>query len=154
AEQKGVLQSKGYVVPARQVLVSPKVSGMVVYLNIEEGRLVNQGDILAKIETIQYDADVKRAEAALELARQQLHELERGNRPEESAEVQAELGEADAQLVQLQAEWKRKNELRGTSVLTAHELELAESQYRAMLKRVEKLREASKLMKLGPRQER
>ena len=38
------LEAKGYIVPAHQILVSPKVSGMIVKLNIEEGRRVGKGE--------------------------------------------------------------------------------------------------------------
>ena len=38
-----VLEAKGYIVPAHQILVSPKVSGMICQLDVEEGRRVKQG---------------------------------------------------------------------------------------------------------------
>lgn len=36
------LEAKGWVVPRHQILVSPKVSGMVMQLNVEEGKLVKK----------------------------------------------------------------------------------------------------------------
>jgi len=75
------LQSTGYVIPAHQILVSPKVSGMVVALNFEEGLRVQKGDVLAELESVDYKADVARAAAVLESTRHRLLELTRGNRP-------------------------------------------------------------------------
>src|SRR5437867_1855873 len=49
-----VLESKGYIVPAHQILVSPKVSGMIVQLNVEEGRRVAKGEVLAVLESTDY----------------------------------------------------------------------------------------------------
>lgn len=64
------LESKGYIIPAQQILVSPKVSGMVVKLPIREGMRVAKDHVLAQLEDTDYQADNARAKATLELARQ------------------------------------------------------------------------------------
>lgn len=66
------LESKGYIIPAHQILVSPKVSGMVVKLRIIESQRVKKGDILAELEDIQYRAERDRAKANLALAKARL----------------------------------------------------------------------------------
>ena len=43
------LDSKGYIMPVQRILVSPKVSGMIVKLDILEGRHVKKGDVLAEL---------------------------------------------------------------------------------------------------------
>ena len=53
------LESRGYVIAKHQVLVSPQVSGRIMSLNIEEGRRVVKGDILAEVERTEYLADVE-----------------------------------------------------------------------------------------------
>ena len=117
--QDGIaLESKGYIIAAHQILVSPKVSGMIVYLDIEEGRLMKQGEVLASIESVEYQSDRDTAAATLELARQQLGELEHGSRPEEIEESEADLGEARA-VGRLRVGLQTKRELRGTGVLAA-----------------------------------
>jgi HlyD family secretion protein len=148
------LEAKGYIVPAHQILVSPKVNGMIVKLNVEEGRRVTKGDVLAILESTDYSADCERAKANVRLMRERLRELENGNRPEEIKEAEADLQEAEAIVPQLEAEYKRTAELRRRSSATQQEFELAESKYLAQFRRVEKLRYAHKLMQLGPRQER
>ena len=106
-----VLESKGHIIPAHQILVSPKVSGMVVKLMITESQRVAKGDVLAELEDTEYRADRDRAAAALETAKQNLAELVRGFRPEEIEQTRAELAESQAQLVQLEADYKRAAEL-------------------------------------------
>lgn len=140
-----VLEAKGYIVPARQILVSPEVSARVLELHVVEGRRVTKGEVLARLDPKDFQDDVDRAQAALEAARQRLAELE-AIRPEELGAAQAELAEAEAQLVQLQAEWRRAEELRRQNVLSAQEGELAESRYRAMEQRVRRLRHTLKLL--------
>ena len=149
-----VLESKGYIIPAHQILVSPKVSGMIVELHLEEGRRVHKGDVLAVLETTDYDADFARAEAMLAMARHKLSELEHGNRPEEIAAAQAELAEAQAQREQLKSAWRRNRPLKGTKVLSDTDYEQSESQFKAMDRRVARLNSNYKLMLAGPRQER
>ncbi len=140
-----VLEAKGYIVPARQILVSPEVSARIVELHVVEGKRVAKGEVLARLDPKDFQDDVDRAEAALEAARQRLAELE-ATRPEELGAAQAELAEAEAQLVQLQAEWRRAEELRRQNVLSAQDWELAESRYRAMEQRVRRLRHTLKLL--------
>jgi len=149
-----VLESKGYIVPAHQILVTPQVSGRLLMVAIEEGMRVRQGQVLAEIERTEYQADHDRAQASLELARQRLLELERGNRPEEISRAEAELAEAQVQLPQLESQWQRYQQLRGTNAVAALELEQSESAYRAMQRRVDALTHALALMRLGPRLER
>ncbi len=109
------------------------------------------GTVLAKLETTEYAADVARAKALLAAAEARLAELERGNRPEEIAAAKAQLYEADAQRQQLLSDWKRKTQLRESKVLTENEYEQAEYQYKAMDRRVERLKYEYQLMVKGPR---
>jgi HlyD family secretion protein len=148
------LESKGYIVPAHQILVSPKVSGMIMSLDVEEGKRVAKGDVLAVLETTDYEADVERAKATVRLQQEKLRELENGNRPEEIKQAEAELGEAEATLAQLTAEFKRSTDLRKNNSITAQQYELAESQYKAMQQKVQRLTQALALMRLGERVER
>jgi multidrug resistance efflux pump len=147
-------ESKGYIIPAHQILISPKVPGMITALNIVEGQRVNKYDVLAQLETIDYKADCDRAQASAASAQQHLLELQHGSRKEEIAEAQAELQEAEAQRNQLQAEWQRISQLRKSGVSTQGEYDVAEANYKANDRRVERLKKAYELLVLGPRQER
>lgn len=148
------LQSTGYIIPAHQILISPKVSGMVVSLNFEEGKRVQKGDVLAELESVDYKADVARAKAMLESSRQKLLELEHGSRPDEIAAAKAELAETQAQRAQLQSQWKRNVGLRGNKTVSETDYEQSESAFKAMDRRAARLSSVLKLMQEGPRVER
>jgi HlyD family secretion protein len=148
------LVRKGYVIPAHLILVSPKVSGMIERLAIEEGMRVQKGQVLAELETIDYRADYEHARAYANSAWQRFLELYTGNREQEIKQAKAELEEMDAQRKQLFLDWKRNSRLQGGGALADRDYELAESQYRAMERRVEKLRQAYGLMLEGARVER
>jgi multidrug resistance efflux pump len=149
-----VLERKGYVIPAHQILVSPKVAGMIEKLFIEEGMRVKKDQVLAQLETTDYQTDYDHARANAHSAWQRFLELYTGNREQEIKQAKAELEEMDAQRKQLYLEWKRNTRLQNNSALAARDYELAESQYKAMERRVEKLRQAYGLMLEGARVER
>ena len=151
-----VLESKGYIVPVHEILVSPKVAGMVLSLDIVEGKHVERGHVLAELESVDYKAELDRAKATLDGAKQKLLELENGSRKEEIEEASAELAEASEQVNQLRSTWERTKKLHdlGTRVVTDNEYEIAQSAYLAMARRVERLGSAFSLMKIGPRPEK
>lgn len=154
AQGKIVLESKGYLVPAHQILVSPKVQGMVVKLDIEEGRRVKKGDLLAEIESIEFDRDYERAKALFELSKAKLLEMENGSRPEEISQAEAELGQAQEELKDFERIWKRNTELWKTRSVTEQEMLSSEAQVLATRRRIERLSYALQLMRKGPREER
>jgi multidrug resistance efflux pump len=148
-----VLESKGYIIPAKQVLVSPKVSGMILKLNVVEGQRVTQGDVLAELEDTDYQADFARATATLEAAKQRCQELQ-GYRPEEVDQAHAELSEAQAQLEQYEDDWRRAAALSDAKALSTEVRDAAQSRLRATEQRVRRLTLAVELMEKGPREER
>jgi len=145
-----VLESKGYIIPVHQIQVSPKISGMLTDLYIEEGQYVEEGDVLAVLETVDYQADVARAQATLVHSRNHLQELAR-NQPLEVKQTAADLAEAEAQLRQLKPEFERTRRLTLSGAGAMSDFEKAESAYVAMERRIERLRIALDLMKTGPR---
>lgn len=156
-----VLEAKGYIIPAHQIQVSPKVSGMVEELYIEEGKTFKQGAKLAVLEKQNYEYAVARvraqrgrAQAALEAARQRRDEIITGNRPEEIEAAKATLAETEAQREQLFLQWKRSTGLKSGSALAIGEYEQAEFAYKAMEQRALKLRRDYELMVKGARAER
>lgn len=150
-----VLQAKGYVVPAHQVQVSPKVGGIIEKLNerFEEGQFFKAGEPLAWLETNEYQADYDRAVAACRAAEHRFEES-KCNRPKEIQASLHELKEAEATFEQLDRDLRRDQRLLGTSALTAKEYEQAKFTRDAMKGRVDRLRFAYELMKEGPREER
>ncbi len=150
-----VLQAKGYVIPAHQVQLSPKVGGMIVWLDprFEEGAYFKEGEVLARLETVNYQAEYDHAVAALRAAEQRRDEL-RCFRKQEVEEAQKEMDEARANLVQMDLELNRNVRLSGTNAVATREYEQARYSRDAMARRVERLRAALEMMKEGPRREK
>jgi HlyD family secretion protein len=148
------LESRGYVIAKHQVLVSPQVSGRIVSLNIEEGRRVIKGDVLAEVERTEYQADVEQMRGILMRNKAELSELETGARPQEIAGATADLQEQEELVVQLESQYRRLKEAIKSNSISMTEFEQAQSSFFSTRKRVEKLRQSLDMMKEGPRKER
>jgi HlyD family secretion protein len=148
------LESKGYIIPAHQIQVSPKVSGMVTELYIEEGKWFEKGQVLAELEDIDYKADADRAQATLEMAKNRLMELQR-NQPDEIRQAEADMAESQAQLKMLKQEWERNRRLlTANTALAMRDYEQAESQFKAMERHAQRLAVTLDIAKNGPRLDR
>jgi len=74
--QAAVLNASGYVSARRRATVSSKITGKVVEVNVEEGRRVAQGQVLARLDDSTPRAGLALAQAQAEAARRALRENE------------------------------------------------------------------------------
>lgn len=130
------------------------MSGRIVSLNIEEGRRVIKGDVLAEVERTEYQADVEQMRGILMRNKAELSELETGARPQEIAGATADLQEQEELVVQLESQYRRLKEAIKSNSISMTEFEQAQSSFFSTRKRVEKLRQSLDMMKEGPRKER
>jgi HlyD family secretion protein len=72
-----LLTSSGYVVARRKAVVSAKIQGRLAELKVEEGSRVREGELLARLESADYEAQVSRAAAQLQRAQADLAENQR-----------------------------------------------------------------------------
>jgi len=72
-----VLIASGYVVAQRKAAVASKGTGRLVYLGVVEGDRVRVGQVIARIEDADVQAELARAQANLALSRAELHDAER-----------------------------------------------------------------------------
>ena len=149
-----VVESKGYIIPEQQILVSPQVSGRVIELNFEAGQRIERGFVLAVLDNTEYQAEFERVTGLLEASKENLAELREGSRPDEIKQVKADLAETETNLEQAERDFKRIRDLVKNGFGNKQDLETAESQYQMMKKRVDKLSATTQLMVDGPRPER
>ena len=72
-----ILTASGYVVARRQAVVSAKIQGRLAQRNVEEGSFVHEGDIIARLESADYEAQVEVAKAGVQQADANLAEQQR-----------------------------------------------------------------------------
>ena len=74
--QAAVLNASGYVVARRRATISSKITGKVVEVDVEEGKSVAQGQVLARLDDSTPRASLALAQAQAEAARHTLRENE------------------------------------------------------------------------------
>ena len=72
-----ILTASGYVVARRKAVVSAKIQGRLSDLRVEEGSVVREGEVIARLESFDYEAAVVRARAAVQRAEADLAEYVR-----------------------------------------------------------------------------
>jgi RND family efflux transporter MFP subunit len=80
------------------VELNPELEGRIIEILVKEGQVVNQGDILFRIESQTLQAELNQAEATLKSRQAQLTELRTGSRKEDIAAAQARLKQAQIRL--------------------------------------------------------
>ena len=112
-----VLNASGYVTARRRATVSSKVTGKVLEVFVEEGKAVQKGQVLAKLDDSQMRASLMVAQAQLETAR-------RG-----AAEDEAKLREAELTLA-------RREQLVKDQVISKSELDAARAEAESLRARI------------------
>ena len=167
-----VLSVKGYLVPARQISVSPiDVGGKVVELRpaparngrpetpFAEGALYEKDDVIAVLQSDAYKAQVDEAKASLasadkrlEAAKQKLAAQDpKSVRAVEVEQVEAQLKEAQANKLRADQELKRQQTLGAAASIK--ELQQAQADFATSDARVRNLDATLVLLKVGPRKE-
>lgn len=114
------------IVDANQVVVSPKVQGILERLAVDEGSTVRLGELIAQLDTAELDADVEADHAGVENLRAQLaqsqsnYQLALTETTGDLAGAQARLSMAKAQLAQSESQLERvQSDYKRTEALSA-----------------------------------
>lgn len=108
-----VLNASGYVVARRRATVSSKITGRVIEVLVEEGKPVRKGQVLARLDPATYDKALALAQAELEATRRAV------------AENRVRLDQARLTL-------QRNRSLRADGIVNQADLDLAETEVRAL----------------------
>jgi RND family efflux transporter MFP subunit len=102
--------ANGYVVARTKASVSAKIAGRLAFLGVSEGSRVRRNEVIARLESAEYQAGVTQAEANLAVAR-------------------ATLAEAEADRDQWRREAQRQTDVRAQNpqLVSQQELDLAQS---------------------------
>lgn len=111
--------ANGYVVARTRAAVSSKVPGRLAFLGVSEGSYVQRGQVIARLENADYEAQVAQAEANV-------------------ANSRARLAEAQGDHQQLEREAQRLRGIRSSNanLLSTQEVDAAESRAASALARV------------------
>jgi len=107
--------------------ITPKVGGYLVELKIREGDAIASGQVVARIERPDLNAQLLRDEAALAKAKAQLRDLEQGARSQELQEAAANLAAARSQAVKARADFDRYSRLFREGAISTQQLDTSRS---------------------------
>ncbi|MBB5350993.1 HlyD family secretion protein [Haloferula luteola] len=98
-------------VDIRSVDLAFRVSGRIAEVLKDEGDSIQQGEVLARLDPAPFQAELASAQAALQAAAAQEALKRAGYRPEDIAQAQASLDQANAQLDNARTTFRRQSQL-------------------------------------------
>lgn len=135
-----VLESKGYVIPAHLISVSPiEVGGRVIELFVEEGKRFKAGEVLAVLDQTGYRQEVLEATGLVKAAEARAAELTEKEQLRDVQKATADLREAESKVRQSKLDYERNLNLPDAAQAKS-EKEKAEMEYRAAEQRAASLR--------------
>ncbi len=92
------IKANGLVQPVRKINISPKEAGSVAELLVREGDSVESGQVIARMDNEQLQAQVDQYREGLGRSQAELDQKLAGNRPEEIAKAEAAVIQNEAQI--------------------------------------------------------
>ncbi|WP_204141789.1 efflux RND transporter periplasmic adaptor subunit [Halomicronema sp. CCY15110] len=124
------ITASGTVEPVQTVNLSPKTSGILEELLVEQGDAVTAGQLMAQMESQDVAALVRQREAAVAEAQASLADVQRGSEAEAIAQATAQVASAEAQVRDLRAQLElarsqlqRNQALAAQGAISANELD-------------------------------
>lgn len=148
-----VLNATGYIVAAHRIQVASKVIGKVLWIGVDKGVKVREGQVIVRLEDDEYRAQLLQAKGQLANLEARLKEMRNGSRPEEIAGALANLNVAKADLANARVTLERTRQLAAMKISAPQALDDAQARYEQAQARVVSLERTYELVKLGPRAE-
>jgi HlyD family secretion protein len=153
AAQGVVLNATGYIIAHHKIEVAAKVIGRVEWIGVDQGDMVQAGQVIVRLEDNEYRAQLQQAKGSLTNLEAKLAEAVNGSRPEEVAVADANMANAQADLEDAHVTLERTRNLFEAKVVARQIFDAAQAKYDGAVARVNSLKKTLDLAKLGPRQE-
>jgi HlyD family secretion protein len=140
-------------VDIRQVDLGFRVSGRISTMPFEEGARVPAGATLASLDPAPLNDALTAADAQVRAAEAELDKRRNGNRPQDIAQAQAKLAEAQAGVAKAREEYDRRAALVTTGAVSQAVFEETRRAYRAAQAQAVAARAALSLQRSGSRRE-
>ncbi len=141
------------VLPSREIELSFKVSGQILELPIRAATEVEQGDIIAQLDTRDFENQIAQLQSQRDQAVAQLDALKAGAREEEIAALEAAVQAAEAQVDQAREALARAEELLERGVSTKAQVEDAQAEFRVATADLRAQQEQLRIGQVGGRPE-
>lgn len=150
----------GSIVSTQRVELTPKIPGRIAVILVKAGDRVSRGQVLARLETAELNAQVAQAEegvrqaqAVLEVARARLRVVTTGARTQERALAANAVAQAEANLQNAEAAVVRMQQLYDTGAISKQQMEAAILQRDVARAQLDSARQQLSLVETGARPE-
>lgn len=147
------ISANGTVQPERSVNVSPKNSGILKELLVQEGDTVRQGQILAYMDASNLQGQLTQAEGQIAAAQANLQKVQTGNRTQEVGQAQARVIELEAALRQAEKTFRQNQQLLGQGAIAQREYDITLADRDRAVAQLAQARQALSLQQAGSRPE-
>ncbi len=130
-----------------------RVAGKVLERPVDEGQVVQAGQLLARLDARDLEQQVAMRRADASTARALLDAVLAGSRPEEIEASKAALEQASADLRRLEPDEARIRDLYQKGILSVRDFEAAKAAFEAARGKVRQAEQQYALVKKGPRKE-
>ncbi|MEL6103368.1 MAG: efflux RND transporter periplasmic adaptor subunit [Pseudomonadota bacterium] len=141
------------VLPSREIELSFKVSGQVIELPVRAASDVAQGDVIAQIDTRDFENQIAQLQSQRDQATAQLEALRAGARAEEIVALEAAVASAQAQVDQTRDALDRAQGLLDRGVTTRAQFEGAQAEFRVAEANLRAQEEQLRIGQVGGRPE-
>lgn len=141
------------VLPSQEIELSFKVSGQIIDLPIRAASNVSAGDVIAQIDTQDFENQISQLQSSRDQATAQLDALRAGARPEEIAALEAAVQSAQAQVEQTMDALSRAQTLLDRGVATRAQVEGAQAEARVAQANLRAQEEQLRIGEIGGRPE-
>ena len=150
--ESGALSLYGNV-DFRQASVPFNANERIAEVLVEEGAIVKQGQVLARLDTSRLLPQLAQAEAAVEAQKAVVERLLNGSRKEEIAQARANLVSARADAENAKSLYGRRKALGPMAAVSLQDVDLAKAASDVAVAKVDVEQNALKLAVIGPRAE-
>lgn len=140
-------------VDIREVQLAFNDNGRIAKLLVQEGDRVKQGQLVAELDPVRYQAAVARACATVAAQQQVLARLLAGSRPEQIAAAKARVRAAKAALQDAEQTYRRTEALARTRYVSQQKLDNVEAKLKSSRANLDAQQQELTLAIKGPRQE-
>jgi HlyD family secretion protein len=152
AAAEGVLTLYGNI-DFRQASIPFNGSERIAEVLVEEGAVVKQGQVLARLDTSRLLPQLAQTEAAVAAQKAAVERLLNGSRKEEIAQAQANAESARAEAENASLQYERRKALRQHAAVSQEEVDQAKAAVDMTTAKVAVTQNALRLAVVGPRQE-
>ncbi len=147
------VSAAGTVRPMTPINISPKQSGQVAKLYVDQGSRVKVGQLLVRMDDTNLQGQLLQAQGSLAAAEANLRKLRDGNRPQEIQQAERNLQEAQAQIIASRSTYESNVQLFASGAISRNALDTSRSAYEANQAHMNSLQQQYSLMRVGSRQE-